>query len=58
MKYSEFKRWLADQGCTFKEGGNHTKVYLNGKQTVLGRHPGKEIKKGTLEAIKKALGLN
>lgn len=58
MKTSEFKRWLAEQGCTFKEGSNHTKVYLNGKQTVLGRHPGKELKKGTMEGIKKRLGLD
>lgn len=58
MKQSEFKRWLAEQGCQFKEGGNHTKIYLNGKQTVMPRHPSKELKKGTMLGIKKKLGLD
>ena len=31
-----FKRWLAAQGATFKEGSKHTKVYLNDKQSSLG----------------------
>lgn len=35
MKQSEFRRWLAAQGATFKEGANHTKVYLNGEQTII-----------------------
>jgi mRNA interferase HicA len=43
VKQSEFKRWLAEQGAIFKEGANHTKVYLNGKQTTLSRHPSHEI---------------
>jgi mRNA interferase HicA len=36
--------------------GSHLKVYLNGKQTVLPLHAA-ELKKGTVEAIKKQLGL-
>ncbi|RJG00091.1 type II toxin-antitoxin system HicA family toxin [Noviherbaspirillum saxi] len=57
MKQSEFKRWLADQGATFKEGASHTKVYLNGKQTTLPRHPSHEITKGLRQAILKQLGI-
>jgi mRNA interferase HicA len=57
VKQSEFKRWLAKQGATFEERANHTKVSLNGKETVLPRHPGKELKKGTMEGILKQLGL-
>lgn len=57
MKQSEFRRWLAEQGARFDEGTNHTKVYLNGKQTTLPRHPGKELKEGTRRAILKQLGL-
>jgi mRNA interferase HicA len=57
VKQSEFKRWLADQGAIFKEGAEHTKVYLNGKQTTLPRHPSKELKEGTRKAILKQLGL-
>lgn len=53
---SEFKRWLREQGATFKEGANHTKVYLKGKQTTLPRHPG-EIGEGLRRAILKQLGL-
>src|SRR5690606_11173122 len=45
------------QGATFKEGTNHTKVYLNGKQTTLPRHRGKEIGEGLRQAILKQLGL-
>ncbi len=57
MKSQEFKRWLAQQGATFKPGkGSHLKVYLNGKQSVLPMHT-TDLKKGTLEAIKKQLGL-
>lgn len=57
MKLSEFKKWLADNGATFAEGKKHTKVYCNGCQTTLPRHPGQELKKGTVEGIKKQLKL-
>ncbi|HEY4381227.1 MAG TPA: type II toxin-antitoxin system HicA family toxin [Acidobacteriaceae bacterium] len=57
MKSSEFKRWLADQGATFKPAkGSHFKVYLNGRQSTLPMH-NKELGKGLVEAIKKQLGL-
>jgi mRNA interferase HicA len=39
VKSSEFKRWLADQGATFKLGkGSHLKVTLSGKNSVLPMH--------------------
>lgn len=57
MKQSEFVRWLSQQGATFKEGANHLKVYLNGKQAVIPRHPAKELKKGLIEGVKKQLNL-
>lgn len=56
MKQKEFVRWLAEQGATFKDGGKHLKVYLNGKQSVVPRHA-TELKKGTVEAIKRQLNL-
>ena len=57
MKSSEFKRWLAQQGATFKPAkGSHLKVELNGKISILPMH-NKELKKGLVEAIKKQLGL-
>jgi mRNA interferase HicA len=53
----EFKRWLTQQGATFLPGkGSHLKVYLNGRQSVLPMH-NTDLKKGTLEGIKKQLGL-
>jgi mRNA interferase HicA len=56
-KSSEFKRWLADQGATFKPGkGSHLKVTLGGKNSVLPMH-GKELGTGLVAAIKKQLGL-
>jgi mRNA interferase HicA len=57
VKSSEFKRWLAAQGAIFAPGkGSHLKVELNGKISVLPMH-NKDLKKGTLEDIKKQLGL-
>jgi mRNA interferase HicA len=57
MKSSEFKRWLSDQGASFKPGkGSHLKVKLNGKQSVLPMH-NKELGTGLVAAIKKQLGL-
>jgi mRNA interferase HicA len=57
VKQSEFVRWLKQQGATFVEGGNHTKVILNGKTSFLPRHPAKELKTGLVEGVKKQLGL-
>lgn len=57
MKAREFKRWLARQGAEFAPGkGSHLKVSLNGKRSVLPMHAA-ELKTGTVEAIKKQLGL-
>jgi len=57
MNSNEFKRWLAKQGATFGTmKGAHLKVYLNGKQAILPMHS-TELKKGTVEGIKKQLGL-
>jgi mRNA interferase HicA len=54
---SEFKRWLASQGATFKPGkGSHFKVFLNGYQSILPMH-NKELGTGLVNAIKKQLGL-
>ncbi|URL05946.1 type II toxin-antitoxin system HicA family toxin [Avibacterium sp. 21-595] len=57
MKQSEFLRWLKAQGVEVKEGSNHSKLYYNGKQSTIPRHPSKEMKTGTVKAIKKQLGL-
>ena len=57
MNSNEFKRWLVKQGATFAQGkGSHVKVFLNGRQSVLPMHA-TELKTGTVEAIKKQLGL-
>jgi mRNA interferase HicA len=53
----ELKRWLAKQGATFEAGkGSHLRVFLKGRQSVLPMHGG-EMKTGTVQAIKKQLGL-
>lgn len=57
MKQSEFVRWLTQQGATFKNGSKHLKVYLNGKQSLLPRHPSAELKTGLVEGVKKQLKL-
>jgi len=57
MKLAEFKRWLAVRGAVFIEGGKHTKVYLNGKQTTLPRHGSQEIGEGLRRAILRQLNV-
>jgi mRNA interferase HicA len=56
---AQLKRYLAKLGCTFEPGsGGHLKVSLGDKRSVLPMHgSSKELKKGTVEAIKKQLGL-
>ncbi len=57
MNSKEFKHWLTQQGASFLPGkGSHLKVYLNGKQSILPMHNA-DLKKGTVEGIKKQLGL-
>jgi mRNA interferase HicA len=57
VKSSEFKRWLAALGATFETAkGSHLKVLLKGKTSFLPMHS-KDLKKGTVEGIKKQLGL-
>ncbi len=58
MTSAELKRWLEKQGCTFgTQRGSHLKVYLGGKGTVLPMYGKKELQKGLVEGIKKALDL-
>jgi mRNA interferase HicA len=57
VKSSEFKRWLAAQGATFRPGkGSHLRVELNGKTSALPMHS-KDLGIGLVNAIKKQLGL-
>ncbi len=57
VKSTEFRRWLAEQGATFRPGkGSHLKVYLTGKRSILPMH-NKELGTGLVESIKKQLGL-
>ena len=58
MKYSEFRKWLKNQGAEFKPAkGSHFRVTLNGKTTIFPDHGSKEIGTGLVEQIKKQLGL-
>lgn len=57
MNSNEFKRWLTKQGVMFSSAkGSHIKLYLNGLQSVMPMHNA-ELKTGTVEGIKKQLGL-
>jgi mRNA interferase HicA len=61
MDSKELKRWLEKQGATFETkqgGGGHLIVKLGNCKSELPMHGhGKELKKGTVEGIKKQLGL-
>jgi mRNA interferase HicA len=54
---NQLKRWLAARGCTFEDCPKHIKVFHRGKGTLLPRHGSKELPTGTVERIKRALGL-
>ncbi|MEI8162975.1 MAG: type II toxin-antitoxin system HicA family toxin [Betaproteobacteria bacterium] len=48
---------MARQGATFQTGkGSHLRIFLNGRQSVIPMH-NTELKTGTVEGIKKQLGL-
>ena len=53
LKRNDLIKQLEALGAIFKEGGKHTKVYLNGKQSTIPRH--REIKENTAKAIMKQL---
>ena len=59
MTSNQFKRWLAQQGCTFESGkGGHLIVRRGSKMSVLPMHgSGKELGTGLVNRIKKDLGL-
>ena len=57
MTASELKRKLAKAGCTFADARKHLVVYYKGNCTIMPRHPAKEVKKGTVQGIVKALGI-
>lgn len=61
MNATEFKRWLAKQGCTFetkKGGSGHIIVRRGERKSELPMHGGsKELGTGLVNAIKKQLGL-
>ena len=56
---AEFKRWRERQGASFEPAkGGHIWVLLRGRRAILPMHGSrKEMKRGTVEAIKKQLGL-
>jgi mRNA interferase HicA len=55
---AELKRWLEKQGRTFgTQKGSYLKVYLGDRQAILPMHDKKEMKAGTVQGIKKTLGL-
>jgi mRNA interferase HicA len=57
VKQSEFVRWLSRQGVVFKQGTKHLKLYANGEQTILPRHPSAELKQALVDGVKKKLKL-
>lgn len=57
MKQSEFVRWLRSQGVEIRDGSKHLKLYFNGRQSTLPRHPSAELKTGLVEGVKKQLRL-
>lgn len=58
MTPKQFKRWLGRQGCTFEPGkGGHLTVRRGDRVASLPMHGKRDMPTGTMEGIKKALGL-
>jgi len=59
MTSAELKRWLERRGARFEPAkGGHLKVFLGDRRTIIPMHGSRhELKKGTVAAIKKQLGL-
>jgi mRNA interferase HicA len=58
MTCNELKRWLTKQGCTFEQGkGSHQIVWLGKRRSVFADHGRREMPTGTVNAIKRDLGL-
>ena len=57
VKQSEFRRWLESQGVEIRQGTNHLKLYYQGRQSTMPRHPSKELGEGLRKAILKQLGI-
>ncbi len=58
MTAGELKRKLGKIGCAFSEGKKHTRIFRGNRESLMPRHPSKEIKKGTLNGILKDLGID
>ena len=58
MTSNELKRWLRLQGCRFVEGKKHTLAYLGDRFAPIPRHGKNELPTGTVEGIKRQLGLS
>lgn len=61
MNANQFRRWLAQQGCSFESkraGSGHLIVRLGDRKSELPAHGGnKQLGTGLMEKIKKDLGL-
>ena len=57
MKQAEFVRWLLTQGVEIRNRTKHLKLYCNGEQTILPRHPSSELKQPLVDGVKKKLKL-
>lgn len=58
MKHKQFIDELKSLGVVLKDGKNHYKAYLNGKQTVIKKHPTQEYSKQYMNLIKRQLGIS
>jgi mRNA interferase HicA len=44
-------------GCTFEDRKKHTRVFYQGRESHMPRHPAKEMKKGAVQGILRQLGI-
>ena len=60
MTYGELKRILKKNGCYLHHHGSRHDIWESrktGNQFPVGRHDSKEVRKGTLQSIKKDAGI-
>lgn len=57
MKLRDFLMELKAEGVVIRDATRHYKLYCNGRQTIMKRHPSQEISNCYASLIRKQLGL-
>ena len=57
MKQREFRSWLESRGVRVVDGSKHLKLSYRGRQSVMPRHPAREMHEQLRRSILRQLGV-